>query len=123
MNAQQARRRREAAQARQADLQTGPPPWGVDTAGPNQRLQAIGLPPLSPMEGTVVWGVRFTPSCLGGSCAGGGRQLRVFVNGQPVRGDPTTLVLAPHQELVVALGTAAQLPSPVPSGYRFPPGL
>ena len=84
MNAQQARRRREAAQARQADLQTGPPPWGVDTAGPNQRLQAIGLPPLSPMEGTV---------------------------------------LAPHQELVVALGTAAQLPSPVPSGYRFPPGL
>jgi hypothetical protein len=24
---------------------------------------------------------------------------------------------------VVAYGTAAQLPSPVPSSYRFPPGL
>jgi len=28
----------------------------------------------------------------------------------------------PHQEIVVAFGTAAQLPSPIPSTYRFPPG-
>jgi hypothetical protein len=67
--------------------------------------------------------VRFTPSCLGGSCAGGGRQLRVFVDGKPVRGDPTALTLEPHQEIVIAFGTAAQLPSPVPSSYQFPPGL
>ena len=164
-----------------AGLQTGPAPWGANTADLAERLEAIGVPPLSPMEGTAVhihqhldlyvdgrkvlvpagigidpavgyaplhthdpsgvihvesptvrtytlgeflavWGVRFTPSCLGGYCAGGGRQLRVFVDGRADRGDPTTLALAPHQELVVAFGTAAQLPSPIPSTYQFPPG-
>jgi hypothetical protein len=69
-----------------------------------------------------VWGVRFTPSCLGGYCAGGGRRLRVYVNGTLDRSDPTRLVLEPHQEIVVAYGTAAQVPAPVPSSYRFPPG-
>jgi hypothetical protein len=165
-----------------AGLQTGPAPWGANTADLAQRLRAMGLPPLSPVEGTVihihqhldlyvdgrkvpvpagvgidpavgyaplhthdtsgivhvesptvrtytlgeffgVWGVRFTRGCLGGYCAGGGRQLRVYVNGQAYRGDPTTLALALHQELVVAYGTPAQLPSPIPSSYPFPPGL
>jgi hypothetical protein len=165
-----------------AGLQTGPAPWGPDTADLAERLRAIGLPPLSPAEGTAVhihqhldlyvdggkvavpagigidpavgfaplhthdasgvihvesptvrtytlgqffavWGVRFTPSCLGGYCAGGERRLRVYVNGAAYRGDPTTLPLAPHEELVVAFGTAAQLPSPIPSAYRFPAGL
>lgn len=165
-----------------AGLQTGPAPWGANTADLAERLRAIGIPALSPMEGTAVhihqhldlyvdgrkvlvpagigidpavgyaplhthdpsgvihvesptvrtytlgeffavWGVRFTPSCLGGYCAGGGRQLRLFVDGRAYRGDPTTLALAPHQELVVAFGTAAQLPSPIPSTYQFPPGL
>jgi hypothetical protein len=164
-----------------AGLQTGPAPWGANTADLAERLRAIGIPALSPMEGTAVhihqhldlyvdgrkvlvpagigidpavgyaplhthdpsgvihvesptvrtytlgeffavWGVRITPSCLGGYCAGGGRQLRLFVDGRAYRGDPTTLALAPHQELVVAFGTAAQLPSPIPSTYQFPPG-
>jgi hypothetical protein len=70
----------------------------------------------------AVWGVRFDRRCLGGDCAGGGRQLRVWVNGTPVRGDPAAVTLAPHQEIVVAFGTAAQLPSPVPASYRFPAG-
>jgi hypothetical protein len=67
-------------------------------------------------------GVRFTPSCLGGDCADGGRRLRVYVNGAAYQGDPTTLPLASHQELVVAFGSASQLPSPIPSTYQFPPG-
>jgi hypothetical protein len=163
-------------------LQTGPAPWGANTADLAARLRATGLPPLSPMEGTAVhihqhldlyvdgrkvpvpaligidpavgfaplhvhdtsgvihvesptvrsytlgeffavWGVRFTPSCLGGYCAGGHRRLRVYVDGTPYRGDPTAITLQPHQELVVAFGTAAQLPSPIPAAYRFPPGL
>jgi len=163
-------------------LQTGPAPWGADTADLAARLRAIGLPPLSAAGGTAVhihqhldiyvdgrpipvpaligidpavgfaplhvhdtsgvihvesptvrgytlgqffavWGVRLTPSCLGGYCASGDRRLRVYVDGAPRRGDPTTLTLEPHQEIVVAFGTAAQLPSPIPSAYRFPPGL
>jgi hypothetical protein len=165
-----------------AGLQTGPAPWGTDTADLAERLQAVGVPPLSPTEGTAVhihqhldlfvdgrevpvpagigidpavgyaplhthdasgvihvesptartytlgdffavWGVRLTPGCLGGYCAGGGRQLRVYVDGRAYPGDPTTLVLAAHQELMVAFGTPAQLPSPIPSAYPFPPGL
>ena len=171
-----------ASPAGLAGLQTGPAPWSANTAGLAERLQAIGVPPLSPLEGTAVhihqhldlyvdgrkvtvpagigidpavgfaplhthdpsgvlhvesptvrtytlgqffavWGVRFTPSCLGGYCAGGGRQLRVFVDGRPVQADPTAITLEPHQEIVIAFGTAAQLPSPVPSTYQFPPGL
>jgi hypothetical protein len=88
----------------------------VHVESPTVRRYTLG-------ELFAVWGVRFTPSCLGGYCAGGGRQLRVYVNGAAYRGDPTTLPLAPHQELVVAFGTAARLPSPIPSTYRFPPGL
>ena len=175
-------RRPAAATAALAGLQTGPAPWGANTGDLAKRLQAIGVPPLNPVEGTVihihqhldiyvdghqvtvpagvgidpaagyaplhthdpsgivhvesptvrsytlgelfaVWGVRFTSTCLGGYCAGGGRQLRMYVDGRPYQGDPTGLVLAAHQELVVAFGTAAQLPSPVPSSYPFPPGL
>jgi hypothetical protein len=162
-------------------LQTGPAPWSANTADLAARLRAIGLPPLSPTEGTAVhihqhldiylygepvpvpaligidpatgfaplhvhdtsgvvhvesptvrdytlgqffavWGVPFTPTCIGGYCAGGDRHLQVFVNGHPYRGDPTTLTLTPHQEIVVAFGTRAQLPSPIPSSYRFPAG-
>jgi hypothetical protein len=171
-----------ASPAALAGLQTGPPPWGTNTTDLAERLQAIGVPPLSAMEGEAVhihqhldlyvdgrkvpvpagvgidpvvgyaplhthdatgvihlesptvrtytlgeffavWGVRFSASCLGGDCAGGGRQLRVYVDGRAYQGDPTTLTLAAHQELVVAFGTAAQLPSPIPSSYRFAPGL
>lgn len=167
--------------AQLAGLQTGPAPWSANTAGLADRLRAIGLAPLNPIEGTAVhihqhldlyvdshkvpvpagigidpavgyaplhthdasgvihvesptvrpytlgelfavWGVRFTPSCLGGYCAGGDRHLRVYVDGRAYKGDPTTLVLAAHQELVVAFGTAAQQPSPIPSTYQFPPG-
>jgi len=162
-------------------LQTGPAPWDANTADLAARLRAIGLPPLSPAEGTAVhihqhldiyvdgrpvpvpalvgidpsvgfaplhvhdtsgvihvesptvrgytlgqffavWGVRLTSRCLGGYCASGDRRLRVYVDGTPRRGDPTTLTLEPHQEIVVAFGTATQLPTPIPSAYRFPPG-
>jgi hypothetical protein len=163
-------------------LPTGPAPWTANTADLAARLRAIGVPPLSPMEGTAVhihqhldlyvdgrpvpvpaligidpavgfaplhthdtsgvihvespavrsytlgqffavWGVRFTPTDLGGYHAGGGRQLRVYVNGVLDRDDPAALVLAPHQEIVVAFATTAQLPTPIPSTYQFPPGL
>ena len=69
-----------------------------------------------------VWGVRFDAHCLGGTCDGNGRALSVFVNGQAVTGDPRALVLESHQEIVVAIGTTDQLPSPMPSSYQFPAG-
>ncbi|MFL5680760.1 MAG: hypothetical protein ACJ77B_09190 [Chloroflexota bacterium] len=70
-----------------------------------------------------VWGVRFGDGCIGGECASGTRVLSVYVNGTAVTGDPRALVLAPHQEIVVAMGTPAQLPNPVPATFQFPEGL
>jgi hypothetical protein len=70
-----------------------------------------------------VWGVRFSRTCIGGECAGHGRELRVYVNGKLVQGDPTAVVLKSHQEIVVAYGTPKQLPQHVPSSYKFPSGL
>lgn len=70
-----------------------------------------------------VWGVRFTPRCLGGYCASGGDRLLVYVNGILVRGDPRRVPLEEHQEIVLAFGTRAQLPRPVPRSFAFPAGV
>ncbi len=70
-----------------------------------------------------IWGVRFTQQSIGGYTAGASDTLKVFVNGQPFTGDPRTLVLAAHQEIVVTYGTAQELPAPIPASYTFGPGL
>lgn len=71
----------------------------------------------------AVWGVRLSPTCIGGDCTGAGKQLRAWVNGSPVKADPTRIVLAEHEEIALAYGTAAQMPKKVPSSYAFPAGL
>ena len=71
----------------------------------------------------AVWGVRLDGKCIGGKCAKGATQLRVWVDGKPVAADPTRIVLAEHQEIVIAYGTPDQMPDPVPSSYEFPGGL
>ena len=70
-----------------------------------------------------VWGVRVRNGCLGGYCAGHGKELRVYVDGHLVAGDPAQIVLAAHQEIAVVFGTAQQVPRPVPAHYAFAPGL
>jgi hypothetical protein len=70
-----------------------------------------------------VWGVRFDGHCVGATCDGTGRTVSVDVNGRAFTGDPRSLVLEAHEEIVVAVGTLAQLPSPIPSSYAFPAGL
>lgn len=71
----------------------------------------------------AVWGVRLSATCIGGDCAGSGKVLRAWVDGKPLNADPTRIVLAEHQEIVVAYGTPAQMPKPVPASYAFPAGL
>src|SRR3954447_12679751 len=69
-----------------------------------------------------VWGVPLSATQVGGLKAGAGKQLRAWVNGKPVSGDPSKVDLASHQEIAIAYGTAAQMPKPVPSSYGFPSG-
>ena len=67
----------------------------------------------------AVWGVRLDARCIGGRCARGSRRLRAWVDGKPVAADPTRIILDQHQEIVLAYGTAAQVPDPLPKSYNF----
>ena len=67
----------------------------------------------------AVWGVPLSATCIGSLCERGGRQVRAWVNGKPVAADPTRIVLAEHQQIVIAYGTAAQMPDPVPASFDF----
>jgi len=66
-----------------------------------------------------VWGVRFTPDCIGGYC----KQLtpwRVYVNGTLSPGDPRTIPLKAHEEIAIVIGTP---PAKIPSSFVWPKGL
>ncbi len=67
----------------------------------------------------AVWGLPLSASCIGGLCEENARQLRAWVDGKPVNADPTRIVLDEHQQIVLAYGTPAQVPDPVPSRYAF----
>jgi hypothetical protein len=69
------------------------------------------------------WGVRFNARCLGGYCTGNGKELRVFVGGKRVSGDPRRIVLTNRQEIAVVFGGRSDFRS-APSAYtkRWPAG-
>lgn len=66
-----------------------------------------------------VWGVRFTPSCLGAYCNDGDNRLQVFVDGDEVTDNLQDVQLDDQTVIVVTYGTAAELPDPIPSTFDF----
>ncbi|MFL5798404.1 MAG: hypothetical protein ACJ77A_10785 [Actinomycetota bacterium] len=66
-----------------------------------------------------VWGVLFSGRCLGGYCRRGPDRIRVFVDGHAFGGDPTELDLGDGQVIVVAFGTADELPHPMPARFVY----
>jgi hypothetical protein len=64
-----------------------------------------------------VWGVRLTGDCIGGDCNDGTNQLRAYVNGTPYTGDPRTIPLGQHDDIVLTYGTDAEQPNPIPATY------
>ncbi len=92
-----------------APLHTHDPSGVIHVESPTLRSFTLG-------QFFAVWGVRFTPRCLGGYCG----SLRVYVDGRRVAGDPTKLKLASHQEIAVVAGRS---PMRIPSRYSFPAGL
>ncbi len=69
-----------------------------------------------------IWGVPLTQQCIGAYCATDTKSLKVYVNGILTPGDPRTIALASHQELVITYGTDSEQPQPIPASYTFPPG-
>jgi hypothetical protein len=70
-----------------------------------------------------VWGVRLNGTCVGRYCTGPKARLRAYLAGRPYAGNPASIVLREHEEIVLAYGTKAQLPRPLPARYAFPAGL
>jgi len=70
-----------------------------------------------------VWGVRLNSSCIGRYCTGPKARLRAYLGGKPFTGNPASIVLREHEEIVLAYGTKGQLPHPVPPRFGFQPGL
>jgi hypothetical protein len=66
-----------------------------------------------------VWGVRFTPSCLGAYCNEGNNRLQVFVDGEEVNGSLQDVQLDDQTVIVVTFGTPTELPDPIPSSFDF----
>jgi hypothetical protein len=66
-----------------------------------------------------VWGVRFTPSCLGAYCNEGNNRLQVFVDGKEVSGSLQDVRLDDQAVIVVTYGTPSELPDPIPSSFDF----
>jgi hypothetical protein len=69
-----------------------------------------------------IWGVRFSSKCIGSYCEDQQNSIKAFVDGDPVAGDPRSIELTDHIEIVVAYGTPEELPSPIPSHHQFSPG-
>jgi hypothetical protein len=66
-----------------------------------------------------VWGVRFTPSCIGAYCNDGNNRLQVFLDGEEVADNLRDVQLDDQAVIVVTYGTAAELPDPIPSSFDF----
>jgi hypothetical protein len=66
-----------------------------------------------------VWGIRFTPSCLGAYCNDDANQLQVFVDAEEVTGDLQGVQLDDQSVIVVTYGTVDELPDPIPSTFDF----
>ena len=64
----------------------------------------------------AVWGVTLTPNCLGGYCK---QPVRIYVKGKRVGNSAADVVLAPHDEIAVAVGKP---PPHIPDSYRFSAG-
>jgi hypothetical protein len=103
---------------------------GISDAGAIQSLHTHSDPGVVHVESSEsreftlgeffgVWGVRFTPSCLGAYCSDGDNRLQVFVDGNEVTDNLQDVQLDDQTVIVVTYGTAAELPDPIPSTFDF----
>ena len=85
----------------------------IHVESPVQRAYTLG-------QFFDVWGVYLTKDCLGDKCAAGDQTLRAYVNGKEWTGDPTQIPLNDELVIVLAFGSADQVPNPVPASFVPP---
>ena len=86
------------------------------------HIESPTIIPLTLGQFFDVWGVELTSECVGTYCSDKQNSLKLFVNGQAVKGDPRLLILGDHQEIVLTFGSSKEIPAPIPSQYEFPKG-
>jgi hypothetical protein len=86
------------------------------------HVESASHQPFTLGQAFVEWGVALSATQLGGLHADGTHSLAAYVNGVRFTGDPATLRLARHLEIVLWYGTNGASPK-VPKSYRFPAGL
>jgi hypothetical protein len=69
-----------------------------------------------------VWGVRLSSTCIGSYCVRQSARMRTYVNGKVYAGNPAGIVMHEHDEIVLSVGTKADLPKPIPTSYAWQPG-
>jgi hypothetical protein len=92
------------------------PPGIIHVESPTQARFTLG-------QFFAVWGVPLSATCIGSLCEEGDKALKAWVDGKAVTADPTRIILEQHQQIVLAYGTAAQEPKPVPATYDWPEGV
>jgi hypothetical protein len=70
-----------------------------------------------------VWGVKLNASCIGTYCVRQQAKLRTWVDGKPYKGNPASIVMREHDEIVLSVGTKSDLPSPIPRSYAWQAGF
>jgi hypothetical protein len=96
------------ADGKVTELHTHDPTGLVHVESPLERDYSLGQ-----LFGE--WGVWLSANRVGDSRG----KVQWWVNGKKQAGNPADLVLKPHQEIVVAIGTP---PTVVPQTYKFPEG-
>ena len=66
----------------------------------------------------TVWGRPLSRDQVLGDHVAAGEEVRVLADGQPYSGDPRSIPLSAHTQIVVQLGP----PFPLPQPFAFPPG-
>lgn len=64
------------------------------------------------------WGVRLTPTCVGGLCTDNTKVMKIFVDGKPYTGDPQKLPMKSLQEIAIWYGDKTATPD-VPKTFDF----
>jgi len=90
------------------ELHTHDPSGVIHVESPTNRAFTLGQ-----LFGE--WGVKLTPNCVANYCG----RLKWWVNGKQITGNPASLDLRSHQEIVIAQGPP---PLVVPKSYKFPAG-
>ncbi len=68
------------------------------------------------------WNVPISKDALGTLKTGGGKSLRVYVDGKERGGDPAAIKLVAHDEIAIVYGSPANKVR-VPASYNWPEGL